>query len=524
MSNPQSTSTPSNEHVVLFSHHAWGHTRPLCVLAQKLVQGRPLYVSFFVPKKSVDQVEAELSRGFLSDESALRSLIRVIGLDPDYEGHVPITIVQRLSDAFARAYEQMVENSLIKCEHTGRIFEHIVAPKTVIFDFMCPSALDAVRKFSKQPVKALAWIASQATWYWLFTAPSHRGGRGDFYDKVLAEAARTGRPIPEVADELYTRVDGTLIHAPGIPPMYDYEFSPQQMPIRGLVGPFMMLVRRVFDGCDGVVISTAEAYELEAVAEIRAWFAESNKDVYVVGPLLPGATNPQALDGEQKQSQDAAEILTFMNKVLEEHGAKSLLYFSLGTVFWPATGPEKAWAVLDVIMQKNIPFIMSAASPMAIIPAEIDRKVKEYGKGILSRWTPQQTILSHPATGWFLTHAGQNSTLESICAGLPMICWPFNADQPTNAARLSSILNVAYELFEVRTGDEGLRPLHRTGKAPRGTIEAVREEASYVLDNAFGSDGQTKRANIEKLRDEVLGAWSEKGPARRDMEKLVAAL
>ncbi|KAI0071139.1 UDP-Glycosyltransferase/glycogen phosphorylase [Panus rudis PR-1116 ss-1] len=511
-------------HVILFSHHAWGHTRPLCALAQKLVEARPVYVSFFIPKMIVDKVEAELSRCFGSDESSLRSLVRVIGLDPEYDGFDGAIIMQRLSEAFAKAYEQMVDGSPIKCVQTGRIFEPIIAPKTFIFDFMCLPALEAVRKLSKQPVKALAWITSQASCNLLFAAPSHRGGRGDLYDKVLAEVARTVRPISEVADEVYDSADGTIIHAPGVPPMYDYEMSPQPMPMRGLVGPFIVLIRSVNDGCDGVVMSSAEAYEPEAVAETRAWFAETNRDVYVVGPLLPTTTKPQEVFGEQKQSQDAAEIMSFLENTLEEHGAKSLLYFSLGTFWWPTTEPEKAWAFLDVVMQKNIPFIMSVASPLAVIPEEVTRKVKDYGKGILSRWSPQQTILSHPATGWFLTHAGQNSTLEAICAGVPMICWPCNADQPLNAARLSINLNVAYELLEVRTGDKGLRPLYRTGKAPRGTIEAVREEAGAILDNAFGSDGKTKRANIERLRDEVLSAWGENGSAKRDMEKLVASL
>ena len=41
--------------------------------------------------------------------------------------------------------------------------------------------------------------------------------------------------------------------------------------------------------------------------------------------------------------------------------------------------------------------ILSHASPFAgQIPEEIKEKVKAYGKGILSPWTPQQLILDHP--------------------------------------------------------------------------------------------------------------------------------
>ena len=104
------------------------------------------------------------------------------------------------------------------------------------------------------------------------------------------------------------------------------------------------------------------------------------------------------------------------------------------------------------------------------------------------------------------------------------ICWPYDADQPTNATRLSSVLDVAYELFEVRTEPYGLKPIHRLGRAPIGTIEAVRDEAHTVLTNAFGEDGARKRGNMKKLQEAVLSSWNEDGRARRDLRRLIATL
>ena len=84
---------------------------------------------------------------------------------------------------------------------------------------------------------------------------------------------------------------------------------------------------------------------------------------------------------------------------------------------WPENVPPgtsiPSWAFLDVVMELNIPFvsgnllhihcngsrsiqILSHASPLAVVPDEIREKVKAYGKGVLSAWTPQQLILDHP--------------------------------------------------------------------------------------------------------------------------------
>lgn len=42
------------------------------------------------------------------------------------------------------------------------------------------------------------------------------------------------------------------------------------------------------------------------------------------------------------------------------------------------------------------PQILSHASQIAVVPEEVRAKVDAYGSGLLSKWTPQQTILAHP--------------------------------------------------------------------------------------------------------------------------------
>lgn len=68
--------------------------------------------------------------------------------------------------------------------------------------FFCIPGLEAVRALSHKPVKVLAWMACQASFLIYPFAPVNRGGRGDFCPKVMAEVARTGRPLEQVAEEV----------------------------------------------------------------------------------------------------------------------------------------------------------------------------------------------------------------------------------------------------------------------------------------------------------------------------------
>ncbi len=127
------------------------------------------------------------------------------------------------------------------------------------------------------------------------------------------------------------------------------------------------------------------------------------------------------------------------------------------------------------------------------------------------------------ATGWFLSHGGFNSTVETINAGVPLIGWPFIGDQPLNTIHLTETLDTGYELLEVRTGN-GLRPVYRTGKAPTGSVEAVRAEAADVLQRAFGEEGRAKRARLLALKERLDAAWGEGGASRRDVEAFLDTL
>ncbi|KAF2296185.1 hypothetical protein GH714_036583 [Hevea brasiliensis] len=81
------------------------------------------------------------------------------------------------------------------------------------------------------------------------------------------------------------------------------------------------------------------------------------------------------------------------------------------------------------------------------IPEQLQEGEKE--KGYIVKWAPQEEVLAHKAIGGFLTHCGWNSTLESIVAGVPMICWPYFADQQVNGRFVTEVWKLGLDMNDV---------------------------------------------------------------------------
>ncbi|TBU37221.1 UDP-Glycosyltransferase/glycogen phosphorylase [Dichomitus squalens] len=501
-------------HIVGYPDQGWGHARPLINLFARFVKLRPVTVTLFTSNGFYDRIIKELARSFEAGDEGVAERVR-------QDAHLMFSAGG--DEEFREAWRSIVSQEELVCKQTGSRFAPLPKPKAIIIDFFSVGPFESIKALSRDTVKVFSWHPGLTYSLFYLFGPENLGGRGNVRPIVEEEARRTGRSFKEVGLEVAFKPTGRVVRIPGMVPMYDHEYFPQEFFFPDGIGEVFPRTFETLQASDGILLFTPTSYEPEAVAAAKAWFGETGRPAYAVGPLLPSASKTTAADNEKTQSSESSEVQELLDAALKTFGEKSLVYISFGSIFWPSSKPENVWAVLDVLMELNIPFILSIASPFAKVPEEIKTKVKAYGKGVISSWTPQQLILDHPATGWFIAHGGHNGVTEAVSAGVPQILWPFGGDQPANAVHISDQLQIGYELLEVRTGN-GLKPIYRTGYTPKGTIEAVKAEVRDVLQKAFGEDGAKKRARLEELRKAVNGEWEDGGLSRKEATEFLDSL
>lgn len=118
---------------------------------------------------------------------------------------------------------------------------------------------------------------------------------------------------------------------------------------------------------DGLITIDAADYHPGTTAAARAWFAP--RAVHYAGPLVPISSGTTSAD------KDAADVMQFLDAHLRSHGPKSAILvspkslaairqcslrargkISFGSMFWPAD-PAKVGAVLDILIENNVPFV-----------------------------------------------------------------------------------------------------------------------------------------------------------------------
>uniref|UniRef100_A0A0E0JB78 Glycosyltransferase n=1 Tax=Oryza nivara TaxID=4536 RepID=A0A0E0JB78_ORYNI len=227
----------------------------------------------------------------------------------------------------------------------------------------------------------------------------------------------------------------------------------------------------------------------------RAVAAGLGKPLVPLGLLPPspaGSRRRRAVAGEE--DDDSTNPLL---RWLDAQPPSSVLYVALGSevplrvdqVHELALGLELAGARFLWALRKprsSSAASAAAAAAAAILPPGFQERTASRGV-VTMGWAPQIAILEHAAVGAFLTHCGQNSLVEGISAGNPLVMLPIAGDQGPNA-RLMEARKVGLQV--ARDGVDGSFDRHGVAAAVRAAI--VDEETRKVF-----------VANALKLREVV---------------------
>ena len=132
------------------------------------------------------------------------------------------------------------------------------------------------------------------------------------------------------------------------------------------------------------------------------------------------------------------------------------------------------------------------------LPLGFLERTTETGKFVA--WAPQVQILSHAAVGIVITHGGWNSVLESIAAGVPLICRPFFGDHSINTWMVENVWKIGVRISGgVFTKKGTLDALEQVLLRQKG--KELYEQITLLKDLAFkavGPNGSSSQ-NLEKL-------------------------
>ncbi|XP_007047907.2 PREDICTED: 7-deoxyloganetin glucosyltransferase isoform X1 [Theobroma cacao] len=199
-----------------------------------------------------------------------------------------------------------------------------------------------------------------------------------------------------------------------------------------------------------IIFNTFDELDKEVLEVIAA----KSPDNYAIGPLnLLCRQIPESQCKSLNSSlwKEDASCIEWLNKM----EPKSVVYVNYGsvTVMSDHHLKEFAWGLAN----SKLPFLWIVRPDVvmgesAVLPKEFMEEIKD--RGFTTSWCPQEQVLSHPAVGVFLTHCGWNSMLEAICEGVPLICWPFFAEQQTNCRYACTKWGIGMEINPDVTRDD----------------------------------------------------------------------
>ncbi|XP_077225198.1 UDP-glycosyltransferase 84B2-like [Tasmannia lanceolata] len=245
-------------------------------------------------------------------------------------------------------------------------------------------------------------------------------------------------------------------------------------------------------------------YELEKDA-IESM--ENLHPIRPIGPLVPSILLGKDLPSDSRMDMWKAEEACI--NWLDKKPPSSVIYVSFGSIVVLSSKQMEniAWGLKN----SKRPFLWAAKPPehpssdgSGELPTGFLKETEE--QGLVVSWCPQSKVLLHEAVACFVTHCGWNSTLETICTGVPVIAFPQWTDQPTNAKLLVDVFEMG---VRVRADEDGMvskgeveRCIGEVTEGPKAAELRKKAVEWKEAARAAVADGSSDR-NIQLFVDDV---------------------
>ena len=266
---------------------------------------------------------------------------------------------------------------------------------------------------------------------------------------------------------------------------------------------------------DGIIVNTFESLEPRAVKGLKDGNCLPGTlipPVYPIGPLI--ANRGGEGGGGGGGGGERNECLSW----LDSQPSRSVVYLGFGSrgVFSEkqlgaiAVGLERSgvrflWVIRAPPSADNAEQFLPPPEPdlNSLLPVGFLDRTKDRGF-VAKSWVPQIDILGHEAVGGFVTHCGWNSTLEAICAGVPLVAWPLYAEQRFNKILLVEEIKIALPMDE-----------------SEGRFASSDEIERQVKQIITSEEGEVVRKRVLELSVEAKAALDEGGTSKMALATLV---
>ncbi|KAL7233679.1 hypothetical protein ACSBR1_017320 [Camellia fascicularis] len=448
-------------HVALLPSPGMGHLIPFIELAKQLVLHHHFSVTILIPS-AAPPTQAQ--------KTVLQTLPKTIH-------HIFLPPVHLPNDNLDAAFQIFltVTLSLPSLRHTLASLSTTTRLVSLIVDPFSIDAIDVAKELSVSPYLFFPSPA-MALLFCLNLPKLDETFTGDYKD--LPEPVQLPGCVP--------------VHGRDLPDLVEDRSSNSY---KVFLGSF-----KRFGLAEGIIVNSFVDMEEGA---IKALLVEEpgRPAVYPVGPLIrtgssDGLEQSECLKWLNDQPSGSVVFVSFGSGGTLSHDQLNELALGL-----ELSGHRFLWVVRNPSDNSSAAFFNAhnQNDPISFLPKGFLERTQ--GRGlVVPSWAPQIEVLSHHATGGFLTHCGWNSTLESTVHGVPLIAWPLFAEQKMNAVMLTEGLKVALSPKSHELGLVG------------------REEIAEVVKSLMkGEEGKKVRQRMEGLKDAAAKVLSEEGSSTKSL-------